>query len=247
IPLVGKKSEKKHWGILENTVAVVDYINKEKNIIHAITAENKEVAFSQIKPDLQIGDFVTSKSYIKKVKDEKRTELRQIQKIDKGSVLSKFQTQIAIVNGVNGQKQLFHFIISHKLQGIIKFTETNLKPNEVDLIKLTFTTKTDKDKKLRIKILSIEPTEEINIDLRKEIIGLLEVKYKNSHYDNSDENGKFNKIIPDFAFIEEDYYVPNYLLEKHNITNDCRINARVIYAEDKMQAPKWKVIDLQRI
>lgn len=257
IPLVAEKSEKKHWEILEDTFAIVDYINKEKNIIHAITTDNKEVFFPQTKPELQIGDFVTAKSYIKKVKDENRTELRQIQKIDKGSVISKFQTQIAIVDGVNEQKQLFHFVISPKLQGIVKFTETNLRPSEGDFVKLSFATKTDKDRKMRVKMLSIEPTEEVNSNLRKDITGLLEVKYKNGNYPDYefdeddeledsafDENGKFtinNKPIPDFAFIG-DYYVPKYLLEKHNITDDCRVNARAIYAGDK-----WKVTAIEKI
>ncbi|WP_267740229.1 tetratricopeptide repeat protein [Myroides injenensis] len=232
IPLITEKSEKKHWEILEDTFAIVDYINKEKNIIHAITTENKEVFFPQIKPELQIGDFVTAKSYIKKVKDESRTELRQIQKIDKGSVISKFQTQIAIVDGVNEQKQLFHFVISSKLQGIVKFTETTLRPSEGDFIKLSFATKTDKDKKLRVKILNIELTEEANPNLRKDITEYLEVKYKGYNYDEE---------IPDFAFIG-DYYVPKHLLEKHNITDDCRVNAKVIYAGDK-----WKVTEIERI
>ena len=230
IPLIVEKSEKKHWEILEDTFAIVDYINKEKNIIHAITTDNKEVFFPQIKSELQIGDFLRAKSYTKKVKDEDRTELRQIQKIDKNSVISKFQTQIAIVDGVNEQKQLFHFVISSKLQGIVKFTETNLRPNEGDFIKLSFATKTDKDKKLRVKILSIELTEETNQNLRKDITGIMEMKYKN-----------YDEDSPDFAFIG-DYYVPKYLLEKHNITYDCRVNARAIYAGDK-----WKVTEIEKI
>lgn len=257
IPLVAEKSEKKHWYILEDTFAIVDFVNKEKNIIHAITTENKEVFFPQIKPELQIGDFVTAKSYKKKVKDENRTELRQIQKIDKGSVISKFQTQIAIVDGVNEQKQLFHFVISPKLQGIVKLTETNLRPSEGDFVRLSFAIKTDKDKKMRVKMLSIEPTEEVNSNLRKDITGLLEVKYKNGNYpdyefdeddelENSafEEDGKFtinNKPIPDFAFIG-DYYVPKYLLEKHSIKDDCRVKARAIFAGDK-----WKVTEIEKI
>jgi hypothetical protein len=230
IPLIVEKSEKKHWEILEDTFAIVDYINKEKNIIHAITTDNKEVFFPQIKSELQIGDFLRAKSYTKKVKDEDRTELRQIQKIDKNSVISKFQTQIAIVDGVNEQKQLFHFVISSKLQGIVKFTETNLRPNEGDFIKLSFATKTDKDKKLRVKILSIELSEQTNPNLRKDITGIMEMKYKN-----------YDEDSPDFAFIG-DYYVPKYLLEKHNITDDCRVNARAIYAGDK-----WKVTEIEKI
>ena len=138
---------------------------------------------------------------------------------------------------MNEQKQLFHFIISPKLQGIVKFTETNLRPKEGDFIKLTFATKIDKDKKSRVKILSIELTEGVNPNLRKDITGLLEVKYKGD-YEEED--------LPDFAFIG-DYYVPKYLLEKHSITEDCKVNARVIYGEDKMLRPRWKVIKIQKI
>lgn len=236
-PLITEKSEKKNWTILDDTFAVVDYINKEKNIIHVISSDNKEVFFPQIKGELQIGDFITAKSYIKKVKDENRTELKNIQKIDKDSVISKYQTQIAIVDGVNEQKQLFHFVLNPKLQGVIKYSETRLRPNEGDFIKLSFATKTDKDKKLRVKVLNIEPTEETNTNLRKDITGVLEVKYKDYNYDEN---------IPDFAFIG-DYYIPKYLLQKHNITNNCRVNARVIYGEDKMKRPRWKVIGIEKL
>lgn len=243
IPLIAEKTEKKQWEILDDTFAIVDYINKEKNIIHAITMDDKEVFFSQIKNELRIGDFVTAKSYRKKVKDESRTELRQIQKIDKEIAISKFQTQIAIIDGVNEQKQLFHFVITSKLQGIVKFTETNLRPKEGDFIKLTFATKIDKDKKSRVKILSIELTEGVNSDLRKDITGLLKVKYKDYYEEDYEEE---KKDFPDFAFIE-DYYVPKYLLEKHSITNDCMVKAIVVYGEDKMLRPRWKVIQIQKI
>lgn len=230
IPLIAEKSEKKLWEILNETVAVVDYINKERNIIHAITTDNKEVFFPQIEKELHIEDFITAKSYTKKVKDEDRTELRQIQKIEKKAVILKFQTQIAVVDGVNEQKQLFHFVISSKLQGIVKYTETNLRPNEGDFIKLSFALKTDNDNNSRVKILNIEPTEETNTNLKKDITGILEVKYKEYNYD---------KDFPDFAFIG-DYYVPKYLLEKYNITTNCNVNAIAIYSGEK-----WKVIEVQ--
>jgi len=309
IPLIAEKSEKKCWEILEDAFAFVDYINKEKGIIHAITTENKEVFFPQIKPELQIGDFVTAKSYIKKVKDENRTELRQIQKIDKNSVLSKFQTQIAIVDGVNEQKQLFHFVISSDLQGIVRYSETSLRPNQGDFIKSWLVTKNDKKKKKRVRLLNLEPTEEVNQNLQKDVTGLLKVKFKTAYgvkdYEEIEENymeemesknegettlgteneieltedmfdksGKllFEKIdfdlyndktthkmfedenedrfvykknatspSPDFAFIDN-YYVPKYLLDKHNIINNCKVNARVIYGGDE-----WKVIEIQKI
>ena len=230
VPLIADKTEKEYWSILENTTAIVDYINKEKSIIHAITTENKEVFFPQTKTELQIGDFVTAKIYTRKVKDESRTELRQIQKTDKDSAISKFQTQIAIVDGVNEQKVLFHFVISSKLQGIVKFSETALRPKEGDFIKLSFASKKGRHNNIRVKVLHLEITEETNPNLRKDITGILEVKYNGHNYD---------KDLPDFAFVG-DYYVPKYLLEKHKIITDCKVNARAIYAGDK-----WKVTELQ--
>lgn len=245
IPLVAEKTEKKHWEILDDTFAVVDYVNKEKNIIHAITVDNIEVFFPQIESELQIGDFVKAKTFTKKVKEENRIELRDIQKIVKDSVISKFKVQIAVVDGVNEQKQLFHFVLSSKVHGIVRYNETNLRPCEGDFIKLSYVTKPDKNKNIRVKILNIEETDEINTNLRKDISGILEVKYKGGFsedmYDDWEDDGwELKKGNPDFAFIS-DYYVPKFLLEKHNITSDCKVKAKAIFTGDK-----WKVYNLER-
>lgn len=246
IPLIIEQSDKEDWAILEECFAVVDYINKEKNIVHAITFDNKEVFFPQIKRELQLGEFISAKFYIKKVKDENRIELRNIRNIDKDKAASKFQSQIAVVDGINEQKQLFHFVINAKFQGIVKYAETELQPQEGDFIKIWFVTKTDKEKKTRIRPLKIGATDETNSNLRKDISGTLSVKYKGGFdedmYENwEDEDWEIRKKNPDFAFIN-DYYVPKYLLEKHNITTDCKVRAKAIFAGDK-----WKVIEIEII
>lgn len=248
IPLIADKTEKKYWEILNDTFAVVDYINKEKNIIHAITTGNKEVFFPQIKNELQIGDFVIAKSYIKKVKDENRTELRQIQKVDRELAISKFQTHIAVVDGVNEQKQLFHFVISSKLQGIVKYTETNLRPKEGDFIKISTVIIFDKKQnKQKIRVLQIEPTNEFSSTLKKDISGLLKLKFKmhgaTLEYNDLDfeDTEEANRIKPDFGFIL-DYYVSRQLLEKYEILENCQVKASVVYAGDK-----WKIIDIERV
>ena len=176
---------------------------------------------------VNLGEEVRFYPFNKETKDEKFITL-----LDKEVAISNFQTQIAIVDGVNEQKQLFHFVISSKLQGIVKYTDTNLRPKEGDFIKLSYGTKTGKDRKLRVKVLNIEPTEEVNSNLRKDITGLLEVKYKNYNYDEE---------TPDFAFVG-DYYVPKYLLEKHQILDDRIVKATAIYAGDK-----WKVTEIEEI
>jgi hypothetical protein len=248
IPLIVEQSEKEDWSILGDCFAVVDYINKEKNIIHAITFENKEVFFLQIKKELQIGEFITAKFYTKKVKDESRIELRNIQSIDEDKIISKFQSQIAVVDGINEQKQLFHFVINTKLQGIIRYSETELRPQEGDFIRIWLVTKIDKERKTRIRVLKIELTEETNSNLRKDVFGQLVMKYKNNSFDrdwededfDEDWNVKPNIIKPDFAFIN-DFYVPKYLLEKHNIIADCTVKAKAIFAGEK-----WKIYEIEK-
>ena len=110
------------------------------------------------------------------------------------------------------------------------------------------------------KILASKGCEQISMEFDEDF-KILEVKYKNGNYSDYefdeddeiedsafDENGKFiinNKPIPDFAFIG-DYYVPKYLLEKYNISYDCRVKARVIYGEDKMKRPRWKVVEIEK-
>jgi tetratricopeptide (TPR) repeat protein len=229
LPLIAELSEKKPWEILEDTFAVVDYINVDKNIVHAITSENNEVFFSQIQPALVIDDFIVAKKIEKRVKEEKRIELNQINKVDKHLALSKFPSKIAVVDGVNEQKQLFHFVISSRLQGLVKYSETDLRPKEGDFLKISFVYKVSSDRKVRLKVLGLEKTDESNSDLVKEIRGMLELKYKNDTYEDH----------PDFGFINN-HYVPKYLLMKYNISFDCRITAVVVYAGDK-----WKVIDLK--
>ena len=242
LPLLVQKSEKEHWAILEDCFAVIDYINIEKEIIHAITTDNKEVFFPHNNLKLEIGSFIKAKFYIKSIKNEKRIELCGIQIIEKEDIISKFFNKIALVDGINESRQLFHFMIDSKTQGIVKYNETVLRPHEGDFLKIIYATKMDKQtNKFRVKILDIQETDEVNNNLSKNISGFLEVKYKNGNdfedYEDRDDNFQ-HKQKPDFAFIDN-YYVPKYLLEKHNITDDCQVKAKAIFAGDK-----WKVIDI---
>lgn len=259
VPLMMEQSDKEDWSILQECFAVVDYINEEKNIVHAITSKNDGVFFQQIKPELQQGDYIAAKVYTKKVKGVGRIELRNIQSIDKDKVISRFQSQIGVVDGVNKQKQVFHFVINERLQSIINYADTDLRPQEGDFIRIWLVTKFDKEGKTRISVLQIKETEESSTSLRKEITGTLEMKYKNAKslnrkwdddddYFDGDWNGDFDEernvkpkmIKPDFAFINN-YYVPKHLLEKHNIIEDCKVNVTVVYTGEK-----WKVISIRR-
>ncbi|WP_218620384.1 tetratricopeptide repeat protein [Flavobacterium sp. I3-2] len=241
IPLVIKSSSKHSYEILEDTFAYVEYINKEKQIVHAITYDNVEIFFPQSNDNFQIGDFITAKRFNKIIKGEKRSELREIKKIEKSLAINHFNKSIALVDGVNNEKQLFHFIVDRNTEGIIKFDATPLRPNEGDFIEIIYSKKKDKSNKFRLNVLDIKNSSEKNPNLKREVSGLLSVKYKNEYdyYDSDDENDMIE--FPDFGFIG-DYYVPKYLLEKHKIYNDCNISATAIFKGDK-----WKVISIEKL
>ncbi len=179
IPLIVEKSDKTDWSILDDIYATIDYINVGKKIIHAITTDNKEVFFPQDKIQLQIGDFIKAKYFTKKIKDEIRIELKDIKKIDKAIGVINFPKIIAVIDGVNKEKNLFHYVGSSIVQGIIRFTETDIIPEEGKFLEIFYTSKKDKKhNKTIFKAIEIRETEEINPKLIKTIKGNLELKYK---------------------------------------------------------------------
>lgn len=154
-------------------------------------------------------------------------------------------TAIAIVDHINEDKKLFHYVVNANLDGIILFSETQLRPVVGDFIKIRyFTTLNHKQNKKMLRMLSIETTVEQNPSLMKTISGELNLKYKNDgrtlDYQNIVDGDKIDidTTKPDFAFID-DYYVPKYVLRKYNITTDCEVTVKVLF-----NAEKWSVFDL---
>jgi len=249
IPLIVEKSDKADWSILDDAYAAIDYINVEKKVVHAITADNKAVFFPQGKIQLQVGDFIKAKIFTKKIKGEIRIELKNISKTDKEDVIDKFPCNIAVIDWVSEEKQRFHFVISPEVQGVISFTDTELRPKEGESIKVSTVVKFDKKQnKQRIRVLQIEPTNESPSNLKKkDISGLLTLKFKMhgetlEHEDlGFEDTEEANSVKPDFGFIS-DYYVPKRLLEKNKISENCQVKASLIFAGNK-----WKIVNIERV
>lgn len=245
IPLIVEKSVKSDWSILDDIYATIDYINTEKNIIHAISSDNKQVFFPKSKIQFQIGDFIKAKYFTKKVKDEIRIELKDITKIDKEIAVVHFQRIIAVIDGVNRVKNLFHYVGNTTVQGIIRFTETDIIPEEGKFLEIYFASKKDnKHNKTIFKAIQISETEETNPKLIKSITGNLELKYKRGgstiDYFDLDED-ETDEALPDFGFVG-DFYVPKSVLNENKITTNCNITATAIFSGDK-----WKIIKLDKV
>lgn len=245
IPLIVEKSDKADWSILDDIYATIDYINVEKNIVHAICCDNREVFFPMIDIELEAGDFIEAKCFTRKVKDEIKLELKEIQKTDKEIAIAHFQKKIVVIDGINLEKKLFHYVGSATVQGIIKFTETDIVPKEGKFLEIYIVSKRDKKNNKNVfKAVQIQDTQEVNPKLVKSINGNLKLKYKRDgrtidYFDL--ENDETSKILPDFGFIG-DFYVPRNVLRSKRITSNCDITATAIFSGDK-----WKIIELDEV
>jgi hypothetical protein len=241
-PLQAEISDKSKWSLLDNIIAIVDYINIEKNIVHAITSDNIEVFFSNENLSLIKDDFVQAKMLRKKIHNEIRIELKNITKIDKIKAQDYFMSYLAVIDSINKDKQLFHYVVNSFIKGVIRFDDTGIRPSEGDFINITLVQKLDKKQnKIFFKLIDIKETEETTNFLRKSISGLLKLKFKQNNstidwedlYDYNDEN-----LNPSFGFIG-DYYVPKEIIIQNKIEYNCDVDAKVVF-----NGEKWKVYQL---
>jgi len=167
--------------------------------------------------------------------------------LKKNDLIGNAKTDIALVDHVNKQKNLFHYVVDLYTDGIIRFSETEIRPSVGDFIKISFFETFDqKHNKTRIHVLKIIGTNEVKPSLLKTIEGELSLKYKTNGGTSSYEDVIYDLSgvdtdKPDFGFVN-DYYVPKSLLQKNEITEDCYIIAKAIFSRGK-----WLVFKIDSI
>lgn len=226
IPLITDKTEQENWSILEEEYGFIEYVNTEKKILHILSNTNKELFQKYDKDIFKKGDFVSFRQYSKTVKDEERIIPIQITKCDKQTAIQSFKNRVVVVDDVNYEKKLFHFVLGKGLlTGIAFFSDTEIRPNVGDFLKVFFAVKNDKTGKKKLVSLLFEKTDETNTSLQKTISGELEIK----------DGG--------FAFVEN-CYVSKKTLEQFSIVNDCFVSAKAIYTGE---SDKWKAYEIKVI
>jgi hypothetical protein len=211
-----------------------EYLNVEKEILHIVTQDSKRVfhTFKEKWGSISKSDFVTFREYSVRLNDEKKVSIVNVEKVDKDVALSKFNSRVVVVDDINEQKKLFHFTLGQgNIGGVVFFSDTNLRPEVGQCLKVKYCITKDKKGEKKIIVLHMEETDEVNPNALKTIQGYLKLKYKD---DSWDENA-------DFAFIG-DHYVHRSVLRKYNITSDCNVTADVVYAGQG----KWKVINIHQ-
>lgn len=226
IPLIAEKSEKENWSILQIEYGFVEYVNTEKQILHIISNTSNELFQKYDKEFLKKGDYVSFRQYSKTIKDEKRIIPIQITMCDKPTAIRNFKNRIVVVDDVNDSKKLFHFVLGKGLlTGIAFFSDTEIRPEVGEFLKVYFSVKKDKTGKKKLVPMLFEKTDETDKALQKTISGELEIK----------DGG--------FAFVD-DCYVSKKTLEQFYIVNDCFVSAKAVYTGE---GDKWKVYEIEKI
>ena len=165
----------------------------------------------------------------------------------KADFISNAPENIAVVDHINPNKELFHYVINSKSDGIVKFSNTTIRPKEGDFIKIKyFKTHNKKTNSYKTNVISIEPTNEINTSLVKSLTGRITLKYKfdgrtHDYEDAVSTKPEIDTNQPDFGFVA-DYYVPKFMLNKKSVYKDCEVAVKVLF-----NGEKWSVFDLQKI
>lgn len=234
MPLVMALCDKEPWSLLPVKYGVVDYINKQKNVLHIITQESKQVFCTYKKDNIQSDSFVRFREYEDRRKDETITRIVDLHPCSKEEALPNMKSRIVVVDDVNEQKQLFHVVLGKNLiSDIVRFNQTDIRPNIGDFLRITYCLKKNKEGKKHIKFLNIERSNDECTGVTGTVTGHLSLKYKDETWQFGDSHE------PDYAFIK-DFYVHHNILRKFNIKEDCDVTAKVILTGDN----KWKVYDL---
>ena len=232
-PLLAKRSQQEKWSALPLKYGVVDYINMEKHVLHIITQHSVQVFSSVGNHDYNVGDFVCFRQYEKEQKNEKVTCVADVKPCPKEEALPNMPTRVVVVDDVNDSKKLFHVVLGpNKVNDIVKYSETNIRPQIGDFLRIIYYIKKSRDGKKRIKFLDIQISDVGCSGVKGTVSGRLSLKFRDDCDDDYD--------TPDFAFIK-DFYVHRKLLRKYNITTDCEVTAKVVLGGDN----KWKVYDLE--
>ena len=228
-PLMLLLTDAPKWSALPKEFGYVVYVNEVNCAVSVITSKSEETYFFDEKNTFKTGDFISFHRYTRKRKEGTIIAVVNPQVCTKQTALRNFKQCIVVVDDVNQQKALFHIAIGAGIQSdIVRFKDTELRPEIGDFLKITYCISKDKEGNKRIVILDLQTTEETNSKIVKDVEGWLEIK------------SKYDDDSVDFGFVN-DIYVPKNLLQKFHISSDCRVKAKAVINGEG----KWRVFDLE--
>ena len=137
-----------------------------------------------------------------------------------------FEEQIGVVDHVNTQKKLLHYLIDRKLDGVVHFTDLKERLHEGDAIVVRFSSFTGKQGELQRVVTARKANEPAPISLLKTFEGHVSLG-----------NG--------MGFTDNGIFIPPPLVVEHQIQNGSRISGKAVLNYNKKRLEwGWKALKI---
>ena len=192
----------------------------------------------------KINDVIKCKVYYDKAKERHTAVLLEKSNTAYKDIIGNAMEVIAVIDGVNQNKELFHYHHSEAINGNILFANSNIEPKVGKCIAIKyFMHYNTKFKKKMAKVLDASDTDKTNSAIVKSIYGEVRLKYKKDGRTLSYDQAQGTDVDisnPNFAFLE-DYHIPSRMVKEAGITHDQKVKILVLLKEGK-----WNTIEIEK-
>ena len=195
--------------------------------------------------DTKINDVIKCKVYYDKAKERHTAVLVEKSDTAYKNIIGNAMEAIAVIDGVNQNKELFHYHHSEAINGNILFANSKIEPRVGKCIAIKyFMHYNTKFKKKIAKVLDASDTDMINSAIVKSVSGEVRLKYKKDGRTLSYDQAQGTDVDisnPNFAFLE-DYHIPSRVVKDAGITHDQEVKILVLLKEGK-----WNTIEIEKV
>lgn len=205
----------------------------------------KKRRFKAIK-NTKMNDVIRCKVYYDKAKQRHTAVLVEKSNTTYEAIMNNAMEAIAVIDGVNENKKLFHYHHSEAINGNILFANSKIEPKVGKCIAIKyFMHYNTKFKKNMAKVLDVKDTDKTNSSIVRRVDGEVNLKYKKDRRTLNYEEAKKSGVDisnPNFAFLE-DYHIPSRVLREGGITHDQYAEILVLFKEGRWSAIEITAMD----
>lgn len=222
IPVMARMTDNDNWAILPKKYGYVTHRNEDGVAYIVMPGLSEAIKVDKANEYITKGKFVTFRLLVKINNGKIHRNAVALRTIPYKEGLEQFPQTTVVIDDVNDEKKLYHYVNAEDMDGIIKKEETTYNLMVGDCLDIIYFTKKDKNGNQRAYILKPKLNKEKPDNLVKKFNGFI----------------TFPRNRSDFGFVD-DFYVPKRLASK--FSEDDHVFGRAVYTGKG----KWKVFDLK--
>lgn len=216
-----------NWSIFSHKIGYVSHLNENRTAFINLPSSVESIRINNIPDNININSFVSFRIFEKKRNDRVVKEAVDIKVVNYGDGILSFPVETVVIDSVNNQKQIYHYIGLNGIEGIIPMSSTPVTLKMGDALTISYYKKKDKLGKVRTELIKFERSEETPSSLIKNVRGTVSLNYE----DYTDEIK--------FGFLDHEYYIPKEIAGRFK--EDEEAFGKAIYQKDG----KWRIFELQ--